>query len=215
MCFLQLVLSCVTSHCSFVANAGFLVGKRCSYVNQMNTPYVDKNSISHEYSVGYMSFLFHNVFCLCSCLTWYTEKKPCWMLSRVWLVTDARSCSPPCWRSSWSTCSPSLATFSSKTTSSWRWIVFPTQLWVRAHLMAFNNSDMTADCRFLILKRRESLYNFWSYSLENGASLAGEFLSAGMCPGGTDENCTTEALQEGEDNSNTGFYLIKFQYFNN
>ncbi|XP_074489119.1 inositol 1,4,5-trisphosphate-gated calcium channel ITPR1 isoform X2 [Sebastes fasciatus] len=33
-------------------------------------------------------------------------------------------------------------------------------------------------------------------TLKNGASLASEFLSAGMCQGGTDENCTTEAPQE-------------------
>lgn len=60
-----------------------------------------------------------------------TERRRCWTWSRAWLVMDAPSCSPPCWRSSWSTCSPSLATFSSKTTSSWRWIASPIQLWVR------------------------------------------------------------------------------------
>ncbi|XP_075966966.1 inositol 1,4,5-trisphosphate-gated calcium channel ITPR1 isoform X3 [Anarhichas minor] len=44
-------------------------------------------------------------------------------------------------------------------------------------------------------------------TLKNGASLASEFLPAGMCPGGIGENCTTEALQEdlgngGEEESN-------------
>ncbi|XP_010780616.1 inositol 1,4,5-trisphosphate receptor type 1 [Notothenia coriiceps] len=33
-------------------------------------------------------------------------------------------------------------------------------------------------------------------TLKNGASLASEFLSAGMCQGGNDENCTTEAPPE-------------------
>ncbi|XP_062255955.1 inositol 1,4,5-trisphosphate receptor type 1 [Platichthys flesus] len=33
-------------------------------------------------------------------------------------------------------------------------------------------------------------------TMKSGASLAGEFLSEGMCHGGTDENCTTGTLQE-------------------
>ncbi|XP_039884771.1 inositol 1,4,5-trisphosphate receptor type 1 isoform X4 [Simochromis diagramma] len=33
-------------------------------------------------------------------------------------------------------------------------------------------------------------------TMKSGGSLAGEFLSAAVCHGGTDENCTTDALQE-------------------
>lgn len=36
-----------------------------------------------------------------------------------------------------------------------------------------------------------------SYFLENGGSLTSEFLPAGMCHGGIDENCTTGVPQEG------------------
>ncbi|XP_039654673.1 inositol 1,4,5-trisphosphate receptor type 1 isoform X1 [Perca fluviatilis] len=43
-------------------------------------------------------------------------------------------------------------------------------------------------------------------TLKNGASLASEFLSSGMCQGGTDENCTTEARPEdlGNDSEEDG-----------
>lgn len=42
-----------------------------------------------------------------------------------------------------------------------------------------------------------------SYFLENGASLTDEFLSAGVCQGGIDQNCTTVAVQEGDVYWNT------------
>lgn len=42
-----------------------------------------------------------------------------------------------------------------------------------------------------------------SFFLENGASLANEFLSAGVCQGGIDQNCTTVAVQEGNVYWNT------------
>lgn len=71
------------------------------------------------------------VLCFRSCLTWYTERRPCWMWSRVWLVMDAPLCWPLCSPSFWSTCSPSWVTYFSRMTSSWRWTISPTQLWVR------------------------------------------------------------------------------------
>lgn len=48
---------------------------------------------------------------------------------------------------------------------------------------------------------------FSFHFLENGASLASEFLSSEMCQAEIDGNCTTGALQEGNMSCNTGFNM--------
>ena len=55
------------------------------------------------------------------CWMWFTERRPCWTWSSRWHGTGAPSSWQRCWPSSSSTCSPSSATCSSRTTSSWRW----------------------------------------------------------------------------------------------
>lgn len=66
---------------------------------------------------------------------------------------------------------------------------------------------------FSCIKRPANVSTTLFYFPESGASLAGEFLSDGMCRGGIDDNCTTVTPQEGSVHHNTkNEHLVK--YFN-